>query len=69
MLPHTSISICFFQTYVVQPLVEMLFLTIQKFNFLVYPVSDGAAYSLLVLWFPSIYLDVHVVRLQLSDFA
>ena len=39
---------------VIQPLVEVLFLEAQEFNFLVYSEPDGIDCSLLVLWFLSI---------------
>jgi hypothetical protein len=39
---------------VIQPLVEVLFLVAQTFNFLLYSEPDGIDCSLLVLWFLSI---------------
>ena len=40
----------------------MLFLAVLEFNFLVYSEPDGIDYSLLILWFLSINLDVDVNR-------
>ena len=41
LLPLTVILMCTLQMYAVQPLVEVLFLGVQEFNFLVYSEPDG----------------------------
>jgi hypothetical protein len=62
MPAHTVISMCTFQMWVVQPLVEALFLAVQEFNFLVYSEPGSIYCSFLVLWFLSVNLDADVIR-------
>jgi hypothetical protein len=49
MLSHIITIVCTLQTYVIQLLTEVMFLTVKKFDFLIHPVFDCICCSLLVL--------------------